>query len=254
MQSVAPETRSAFDSPWVQPRRVVLVATLLTLVALAESSVLPWAPFYLLYVSLAVFIPLRLRTTSLEPRRRLGGRTWLVAAGIGIGFQIVGALLFGVMAPAVFRSFGVDAREVAGPGFSLDAALQLLFQRFGTRWDLDGARLLQLYLGFIVLWAGAGEELFYRGYVHGSLQRARGFGFATAVSAFYFAVRHAVQLASLGTDYPWGAAMTWVVFAGLFGIVASILYARTRSLWPGILAHYVLNLIPFVASLATGSQ
>jgi membrane protease YdiL (CAAX protease family) len=56
---------------------------------------------------------------------------------------------------------------------------------------------------------------------------------------------------ALRSAYPWGAVVVWMVFAFLFGLAASALYARTRRLGPPIVAHYVLNLIPFVAFVAS---
>jgi hypothetical protein len=40
------------------------------------------------------------------------------------------------------------------------------------------------------------------------------------------AARHAVQLALLWPDYPWVAAMAWVLFAFIFGVGMSYLLAR----------------------------
>ncbi len=81
------------------------------------------------------------------------------------------------------------------------------------------------------------EEIFFRGLVFGAL-RARGIPLAVGVSALFFALLHGSVL-----RFPH-------VF--LFGVAMAILYARTRTLLPGIAAHVVTNVsLLILANLLT---
>jgi membrane protease YdiL (CAAX protease family) len=70
------------------------------------------------------------------------------------------------------------------------------------------------------------------------------------ISSGFFGIRHATQLALLGANYPWGAALSWVVISFVVGLALCWLYEKSKSLLPSILAHYVLNLIPAASILA----
>lgn len=227
---------------------ILVVATLLMALALLENTLAPWAPFYVAYAAVATILPLALGSFSFGPLRdlRLGG--WAAAIACPVVIQVVGALWIGLLYPGVLRALGVGAEAASGPFYSLDAALSAVSEVASGRWHVGVGALQTAYLLFILLWAGLGEELFYRGYMHGALRRRHGFGVAALTSAAWFAARHATQLA-LVSPYPWGACCAWVVFAFLAGTLFSWLYDRTGSLYPPVIAHYLLNLVPAAAYL-----
>ena len=235
------------------PAGDLAVGAALWLVALAENTIAPWAPFYVLYAALTTLIPLASGTTVFGRMRQVRASTWLLAVVGPVLFQVVAGLWTQVLYPAAAGLLGVPWNEaVEGPAHSLLAALTGVFQVAGGRWDADPARLQGIYLGGILLWAGLGEELFFRGYMHEALRGWWGSRVAALVSAAAFGLRHPTQLALLIPDYPWGAAASWAAISFLFGLLMSWLYERDRSLYPPVLAHYVLNAIPAVA-LALGA-
>lgn len=80
------------------------------------------------------------------------------------------------------------------------------------------------------------EEVAFRGLLYGTLRRAWGPAPSALASAVVFALAH-----SYG---PWGlASVTWS------GVLWALAYERTRSLWPGILAHAAGNLASSLALL-----
>lgn len=242
--------RNAFTR--VTPHAAIGIAIALTVIAIVEN-LSPWRPFYIVYAALTIIVGMRLRTVW-PKTTGTRARAWWAAIGLGIGFQVVGAVLMGVIVPALLAARGVPESIATSPRWSLDAALQLLAARRAEAWGADARSVALAYLAFITLWAGFGEEVFFRGTLHGALQPRWGFAPAATISAGFFAVRHATQLVGLGADYPWGAVVVWMVFAFLFGLAASALYARTRRLGPVIVAHYVLNLIPLIAFLASAPR
>lgn len=85
----------------------------------------------------------------------------------------------------------------------------------------------------IILGAGFGEEVVFRGFL---FDRVRRFGgplwVAVVVSATLFGLAH---LSDQGTD---GA-----VQAAIVGLVIGTIYARTKNLWPCVAAHIAFDLV-----------
>ena len=225
--------------PWNLSRNgVVAVATLLTLVALAENTMAPWAPFHIVYAALATLLPLAWGTWSFGRLSTVRRSSWALVVFFPVALQA------GV---SLWRLLGVDSATM--PFFSLSAALPALYEAAGAHLGCSADRAQWLYLAFVTLWAGLGEELFYRGYMHGTLRRRIGPLRAAAVSSAFFAIRHATQLA-LVKPYPAAAALSGVAFSFVAGLALAWLYDRCASLWPPVLAHYLFNLI-LMAALAS---
>lgn len=219
---------------------VVVTAVSLTLLALLENSLLPWAPFYVVYALLALAMPLWLKTYRFGPLRAVRWWHWLVGMGTAVLIQIVGSLFLGLLVPSLFNGAG-------NPLYDNAAALQTMFAAAAGRLNMDAATVQTAYLLFIFVWAAFGEELFYRGYVQGVLSCRHAFWVAAIVSASFFGLRHATQLALLWPDYPWVAAAAWVLFSFAFGLVMSVLYQRTKSLILPVFIHLIVNALPLLA-------
>lgn len=237
--------RDRLLTPW----GAVAVSVALMGVAWVENTIVPWVPFYIVYVALAIGIPWRLRAYRFGPRRPGFGRDLALGAAIGIAAQVTLSILALQLLPRLLTKAGVSEAALATPFWNLGAAHGLLFERLAPHWHTSAAQIQTAYLTFLVVWAGFGEELYFRGYLHEALGRKLRGAAVVALSSFLFGVRHAMQLTFLGHDYPWAAAAVWVLFGTLFGIPLGILYMRTKSLWPPIMAHYVFNIVPFVLAL-----
>ncbi len=226
---------------FLSERGVWITAVSLTLIALLENSLLPWAPFYVVYALLALALPLWLGSYRFGAIRAVKWWHWPAGIAAAVLFQLVGAIIFVGLVPLLFG-------DVLGNAFyDIGAALPAMWEAAATRLNSSPAAIQSAYLLFIFLWAGVGEELFYRGYVQGALRPLRGFRVAMLVSAVFFAVRHAVQLTLLWPDYPWIAAIAWVLFAFIFGVAMSYLYERTKSLYLPVFIHILFNAIPLLA-------
>jgi hypothetical protein len=110
---------------------------------------------------------------------------------------------------------------------------------FGLRAQVDLVPILaQLSSPWLLLLAGVivaplVEELFFRGFVFAGLRPRYGWPKAAAISSALFALFHLQPLAILP------------IF--LLGYLFAFLYQRSRSLWPAILMHVLMN------ALALGS-
>ncbi len=221
---------------------VLLLSGLLSGIALLENTrLVPWSPFYVLYAGLAIGIPLWLGAYRFGPIAAVRWWHWLAGALAAVLLQVIGGVFFAFLVPQVGALLGVRDGLLETPAYSISAALQALFQVSALRFQASPEAIANAYLLFIFLWAGLGEELFYRGYLHGVLRTRLGFGLAALVSAGFFAIRHAFQLALLWPAYPWWAAFSWMIFAFFFGILMSCLYERRGSLYLPVWIHAIFN-------------
>jgi membrane protease YdiL (CAAX protease family) len=93
------------------------------------------------------------------------------------------------------------------------------------------------FLSFVavaVLVAPVSEELMFRGYLQNLWRRRWGVWTGILLSALVFGLWH----------------LQGAVFAGVMGVAYSLVYLRTRSLWPGTMLHALHNLVvaPFALS------
>ena len=81
------------------------------------------------------------------------------------------------------------------------------------------------------------EEVTFRGVLIERFAVKWRVGVAVVLSAVFFGILHADP-----------------VGAGMFGVVTGLLYLRTGSLWPGIIIHFVNNLVALAALRNAGPQ
>lgn len=91
--------------------------------------------------------------------------------------------------------------------------------------------------------AALGEELLFRGFLQGRLQallgERRGAGLlAAAVQGLVFGLAHAYQ------------GPTGILVTGSLGLVFGLLYLRTKSLWPLVIAHGLVDTLSLLALYA----
>jgi len=205
-----------------RPAIALAAAALLMLVAALENSVAPWAPFYVVYAALATALPFLIGAVDRAAFRRPSVR--YVLAGLA-GAVILHGL------------FGVMTARADLPGM-FGRVLTVAGARLGTRPEV----VAHAYVLFIQVWAGFGEEVFYRGYLQRSLRSRFGALASIVAASLLFAARHYTQVLLGWPDVDWGSATIWVAASFVASLAFGWLYERTRSLWPSILCHYVFNL------------
>jgi membrane protease YdiL (CAAX protease family) len=218
---------------------VVILATALTLIVLAESIFPPWAPYFIVYAVLVIYIPLALKACQFGSFGEVMRSQWKITLGI---FVIAVAWDMGVttwLYEAILKNLGLDGN----PYYSLSAAVDVVAKTAAVKFGISTDAALLLYAAFIVLWAPVGEELFYRGYMQGTLRQTHGFWTSALVSAAFFAIRHATHFFFLWPNVPVVAAASWVAGTFVFGLLMSWLYEKTRSLWPAMLVHAAVNVV-----------
>jgi uncharacterized protein len=206
-----------------QPLTAVAAALLLMLVAALENTVAPWAPFYVVYAALATALPFLIGAVDNAAFRRPSVRYLLV----GLAGAVILHGLFSVMTARA------DLPGMFGRVLTVAAA------RLATRPEAVG----QWYVLFIQVWAGFGEEVFYRGTLQRSLRSRFGPLASIVAASLLFAVRHYTQVLLGWPEVDWTSATIWVAASFVASLAFGWLYERSRSLWPSILCHYVFNLL-----------
>jgi membrane protease YdiL (CAAX protease family) len=137
-----------------------------------------------------------------------------------------------------FRRFGrigpaVQMTIIAG----LYVATTLLLAR--------GVRLSGKMMGYApdvwILFVPITEEILFRGLILGALEIAYGPLRAVAISSLFFGLWHLKNIFWL-SEYN---LIHQMLYTGLiFGPITAVLALKTRTIWPGVILHYVNN-FPF---------
>jgi membrane protease YdiL (CAAX protease family) len=226
---------------------VLLVSFALMVVAGLENSVVPWAPFYVVYAALATLIPIKWGTYRFGPIKAVPWWAWAVCPVIAILVQAINSVLMSEVYSRIVVSMG-GVERLENPVIDVGAMFTALFVKTGERFHIDPKLAARLYYGFIIAWAAIGEELYFRGYVQGTLRKHHSARYAIGVATALFAVRHYMQMLLLLPKYPIFAASAWVFMAIPLGILLGYVYERTKSLWIPVAIHYLFNIIPFLVN------
>lgn len=87
------------------------------------------------------------------------------------------------------------------------------------------------------LFAVTMEELIFRGYVYGAMERTFTEGSAIIMSGVLFGLFHIIRILDMGV----ALGLLKTLYAACIGIVLGIVFYRTRSVVPGIVVHFILN-------------
>jgi membrane protease YdiL (CAAX protease family) len=197
------------------------------------------------YAALATLLPLRWKTYHFGPIRAVPWWMWACVPVLAIILQATGSVIVNVIYGQIVVKLGGPAR-LDDPVVGVPAMFQAMYAAASMKLGLPMETVRVTYLGFLVVWAGFGEEVFYRGYVQGVLRERKGARYAIVAAAALFAVRHYMQMGLLFPKYPVFAATAWVAMAFPVGIVLGLIYDKTKSLWIPVAVHYVFNIIPFL--------
>lgn len=164
----------------------------------------------LFLASAAIALAIRVRRPSALGLRPTSWRWLLIGLGAGVAAMLANRIvvLVYVLLTGDLSNPQADIANAAAPA---------------------GWPLLGLMLAGAVL-APLAEELFFRGVVYGALRR-HGVLLATLVSALLFGLAHGISVLLPAT--------------ALIGVVNALLYERSKSIWPSVVAHAVNNAILF---------
>lgn len=168
---------------------------------------------------------------SMGLRHATDRRFYLLALGAGCAAALVcgllGLALFGAGADNWFISIATSYRNTL---------------------DTRGLALWQLHLFFTLpacLFSPIGEEIFFRGLLHGALQERFGARTAAVSEAGLFGLvhvcHHGLWLAASGWAFRPVSGLLWMLLMYCTALVFSSLRQRSGSLGPAIVAHAAFN-------------
>jgi membrane protease YdiL (CAAX protease family) len=215
----------------------------------------------LIHAFILTVLALTLRRSAVE----IGQSLWSVAAGHGA--ILISALLVGWACGALleelpFRALGLSPHKgwlknlaigsaFGAAGLVLAAVLAMATGSITFRFDPAGAGLIgrTLVLSiFVFVFAGAAEEILFRGYPLQTLVRANLNWFGVLLTSAAFAAVH-LQNPNVVPGFTF-------VNTALAGVWMAVAYVRTRSLWLPIGLHWAWNWVQasFLGLPVSGSE
>ena len=169
------------------------------------------------YLSLYILIYEPLQSIPVLVILRMRGATWadvgfqkaqpnVLALGCGLVILALGVNIVNNLVMLMFK-VEVQAQQFTGVFTKLDQPIFLLF---------TGILLAPLF-----------EETIFRGFLFGGLRQRLGWGYAALISSALFGASHASIAAFIPTF--------------TLGFLFCYLYQRSKSLWPGIILHTLIN-------------
>ncbi|GEM_PF-961316 len=233
----------------LSPQGALTVAALTTVLAWAESTKLPWAPFLILYAIALPAAPLALGSyrfgSFVEPFHAHGFAIAGLAALILLWeIGIMGFLYEHIVLPA----FGICGSRRWSPAAAMDALLETT-----ARVRRLPRKAVMVWYGFyFIAWAPLAEELFFWGYCYPVLRGSHAPVTSSLAVALVFGIRHGLHFLFLPGPFPWPAAAALMASAAGAAFLNGFLYEAAGSLWPLVLLHLLSNLLAL--AVQPGSQ
>lgn len=215
------------------PKVILSIGLLITIIGALESlKAWSYSPFLWLHASLCFLIPI------IFPNKKIIAKTnskKFLKSGL-----IIALICISVYLLSYYMLSQVNWIEEL-PWFNLWHTMQNLFSLYVERHGQLYTYISALFL--LAIWAPIGEELFYRKYLYLGIREHWGVFIAICISSSLFGLRHALQLVYFLPDgYPWLSGIAYFIWAGMFGVLFSWLYERSKSISVVIILH-CLNLI-----------
>lgn len=221
---------------------VLLVVALLTLLCRIETTAVPWSPYFVVYGLLALLIPLGLGAAPIRATRLSGTALWRLTAAVAVLAIGIDSGIFTLSYDWLLAQWGL-----AQPFYSISGATNLLIQTVSERQQISLMTAMGVFGVFVLLWAPVAEELFYRGYVYGSLKQHLPLAAAWGISVAVFGLRHVIHFYYLWPHLSVAGAV-WACSMLIFGSLMTWLYERTGGLGPSMLVHLLVNLAGLLAA------
>ena len=221
----------------ISPTGIITVSSILLVLATIESFLVPWSPYFFVFAVIASIIPLYPGTIRFGKFKKVFSSKLLFIIIFWIVMIIWDQLTSGSIEKKI-----LSALNIAGdPYYSLPAFIDAILNKITIKMNIS-LMIAQLLFAFIaVIWAPIGEEFFYRGYIFGGLRDKYGFVISSVISSFFFSVRHMLPVLFLLPDFYWIPALNWGLLTFVYGMMSSLLYEKTGSLYPCMIGHALVN-------------
>lgn len=161
------------------------------------------------------------------------------------------AIISGVVSGAILAFLGGKVLQLLGlTGYSLTNAhnIQFVIGTFKIKFSLArelGYRLLMmsnsfkgfiLYLLFLILVIGLGEEIFWRGFIQRKIAHRVTKSAAIWITAVLFALTHSYVFIIV----PISKGLILLVLIGILGAIWGCLYEKTDNIWSAAISHGIV--------------
>jgi membrane protease YdiL (CAAX protease family) len=223
---------------WLQqPSGILAVSSIHSFIALLECTIAPWAPFIIVTAGSALAIPKIARIQRFGSFKGSFLRAGKFLAAV-IWFDLIWEnVVWGKYSGILLARLGKGHPE----HYSEKAATEALMKEAASRHGLSQKSIERIMAFFFLVWAPLGEELFYRGYIHGGLRKKYRFSIAAIISASFFALRHFIHFLYLSPKVPWKAALSAFVYTFIPGLYLCYLYEKSGSIILPIAEHCLVN-------------
>lgn len=229
---------------WLASAPGALLATLaISAVCALESTVAPWAPYFIFYGALAILIPSIAGLAPIRPPRLHGRPLWRLTAIVAVLAIAVDSGVFTIGYDLLLQWMGLTGQAF----YSISGATALLVETVAHRTGLSPLAAQGIFGVFVLLWAPIGEELFYRGYLYGALKSRMPGAAAFVVAAACFSARHVLHFLYLWPTVS-VAGLAWALGMLCFAGLMTYLYERTGGLGPSMAVHFMVNVAGLLAA------
>jgi membrane protease YdiL (CAAX protease family) len=221
---------------------VLLVVVALTVLCRVETTNAPWSPYFFAFGALALLVPLVVGVAPIRATKIAGKALWKLTAATAAVAILIDSGVFVLAYDAVLQHLGLYQ-----PFYSISSATNLMVETVAQRQHLSATAAMGIFGVMVLLWAPVAEELFYRGYVYGSLKRHLPLATAWGISVAVFGLRHVIHFFYLWPK-PSVAGMVWAFSMLIFGSLMTWLYERTGGLGPSMVVHLLVNMAGVLAA------
>ena len=246
MDTMIPQNASiaerGFRSRMRGPFAVIALTLTLTVLCFIESAkMVPWSPYFILFAILTIVLPRFFDSTPIRPTKMHGRKLWAFMAFMTIVSCAIDTGIFVVAWDWLLARINLSGK----PFYSMAGALTYLIEVVSKERNLTLLKAQAIFGAFMLLWAPIGEELFYRGYVYGSLKESYSRRTALLITCFLFAIRHVTHF-----FYLWStvsvAGIEWAVDVFIIGAVFTYVYERVGGLMPVMILHFLVNVLGMI--------
>lgn len=216
----------------------------LTLLLFFESTRSPWAPFFIFHAISSIMVPV---LAGVWPRGNpfsVIAQEWRATLMLLVLLCLWEHLIWGrLFEGVILKRFGKQRDPYWSPAMALERVLDQSTAKLG----ISRTAAQSLFAAYALLWAPFGEELFFWGFLHAGMGGSAGFWPATLSVSALFAFHHILYLGGMPYRKPWGSLAAFALTSFGTGILLSLAFRSTQSLYPLMAAHFGANLV-WVAS------
>jgi membrane protease YdiL (CAAX protease family) len=227
--------------PRLQSWEYVSLTAVLTILSALESFLCPWSPYFIVYAILVIIIPIYFKTYKVGKFNKKTVVLFTKLLLISVLFTMVSEVVYVLILK--YLSLKGDVF------YDLNASLLELGKIVESKFGISTSLAMLIYAFYILIWAPIGEELFYRGFLFGTLYKRYSYMISALISSFFFGIRHLVHFL-LFPEYPLFAELFYFYITFGYGLILTYAYKKTENIYVPIMVHFLTNVLILVGMVS----